>query len=124
MVGFLLAITALNPNLEAAASNLTLQKENSEKPYALIFGTVWGPDDAPVSGVRVNIRRQNEKKTRWVVYSDHNGEFAQRVPAGKADYVLWADPKSHVSGNRLRPGDPVTIHLEYDERADTSLHLK
>ena len=25
------------------------------KPYALIAGTVWGPDDRPVYGVTVNV---------------------------------------------------------------------
>jgi hypothetical protein len=125
VVGFLLTIAALSLSLtQAAASDLALQKKSDEKPYALIFGTVWGPDDKPVYGVKVKIRRQNEKKTRWEVYSDHNGEFAQRVPAGKVDYVLLAELKGRESGNGLRPGDPVTIHVEYDERVDTSLHLK
>lgn len=127
IVGFSLAMAALGLNLaEAAASDLALQKKSHETPYALIFGTVWGPDDKPVYGVKVKIRRQNEKKTRWEVYSDHNGEFAQRVPAGKADYVAWADLKGYkpIIGNRLQSGDPVTIHVDYDERADTSLHLR
>src|SRR5579864_7734130 len=63
------------------------------KPFAVIFGTVWGPDNHPLYGVRVKIRRENEKKARWEQYSDHNGEFAQRVPAGQQDYVVWADLK-------------------------------
>jgi hypothetical protein len=124
---FPLLIAALSLVLaDASASDLTLQKKSHEKPYAVIFGTVWGPDNKPVHGVRVKIRRANEKKTRWEVYSDHNGEFAQRVPAGKVDYVAWADLKGHksINSNRLQPGDSVTIHVEYDERVDTSLHLR
>ena len=58
------------------------------KPYALIFGTVWGPDDRPVYGVKVLIRRADQKKAKWELYSDHQGEFAQRVPAAKADYLV------------------------------------
>lgn len=126
-MGLSLAIAALGLTLAAAAaSDPSLQKKSHETPYALIFGTVWGPDDKPVYGVKVKIRRQDEKKTRWEVYSDHNGEFAQRVPAGKADYVAWADLKGYkpITGNRLQSGDPVTIHVDYDERADTSLHLR
>jgi hypothetical protein len=125
-----LTIAALSPGLkEASASDLAAQNaqpKNNEKPYAVIFGTVWGPDDKPVYGVRVKIRRENEKKARWEVYSDHKGEFAQRVPAGKADYVAWAETKGVKSthGDRLQPGDKVTIHVEYDERVDTGLHLK
>jgi hypothetical protein len=96
-----------------------------EQPYAVIFGTVWGPDDHPVYGVKVKIRRENEKKVRWEVYSDHNGEFAQRVPAGKQDYVIWADTKGHKSAdsNRLQ-GEEVKVHVDADERVDTGLHLK
>jgi hypothetical protein len=127
IVGFSLAIAALSLNVtEAAASDPSLQKKSHEKPYALIFGTVWGPDDKPVYGVKVKIRRENEKKARWEVYSDHNGEFSQRVPAGKADYAAWADLRGYksINGNRLQSGDKVTIHVEYDERADTSLHLR
>jgi len=63
------------------------------KPYALIFGTVWGPDDRPVYGVRVKIRRADQKKPKWELFSDHRGEFAQRLPAGKADYIVWVDLK-------------------------------
>jgi hypothetical protein len=127
IAGIVLAVAALSLSLaKAAATDLALQQKNLAKPYALIFGTVWGPDDKPVYGVKVRIRRQGEKKSRWEVYSDHNGEFAQRVPAGKADYVAWADLKGFksISGNRLQPGDPVTVHVDYDERADTGLHLR
>jgi hypothetical protein len=91
------------------------------KPYAVIFGTVWGPDNHPLYGVRVKIRRENEKKARWEQYSDHNGEFAQRVPAGLQDYVIWADLKGRKS--RLQ-GEEVKVHVDADERVDTGLHLK
>jgi hypothetical protein len=96
-----------------------------EKPYALIFGTVWGPDDHPIYGVKVKIRRAKDKKAKWELYSDHNGEFAQRVPAGENDYILWADLKGFklASGQRLRPVQEVTVHIYNDERQDTSLHL-
>jgi len=96
------------------------------KPYALIFGTVWGPDDRPVYGVRVHIRRADQKKAKWELYSNHSGEFAQRLPAGKADYVVWVDTKGlkSISGNKLEPGPEVTVHIEGDERADIGLHLK
>jgi hypothetical protein len=97
------------------------------KPYALIAGTVWGPDDRPVYGVTVKIRRATDKakKVRWEVYSDHMGEFAQRVPAGESDYVLWADLKGFKSadGKPLRLVQPVTVHIYNDEREDTGLHL-
>jgi Carboxypeptidase regulatory-like domain len=109
------------PLLTASADS-----HKKEKPYALIFGTVWDPDGRPVYGVRVLIRRADKKKPQWEVYSNHMGEFAQRVPAGKADYVVTADLKGFKSlnGRKLVPGDEATVHVEYDERVDTGLHLK
>lgn len=97
-----------------------------EKPYALIFGTVWDPDGHPVYGVRVKIRRADERKARWELYSNHTGEFAQRVPAGKADYVVWADLKEYKLpfGKRLQAGPEVTVHIDDPTvRYEISLHL-
>jgi hypothetical protein len=109
----------------AAAGNFLSAKNKHEKPYAVIFGTVWGPDNHPLYGVKIKIRREDEKKARWELYSDHNGEFAQHVPAGKQDYVIWADPKGHKyrNGTQLQ-GEEVKVHVDADERVDTGLHLK
>lgn len=96
------------------------------KPYALIFGTVWGPDNRPLYAVKVKIRRADQTKAKWELYSDHSGEFAQRLPPGPADYVVWADLKGYKStdGRQLQPGDEVKVHINNDERADIGLHLK
>jgi hypothetical protein len=103
--------------------------EDPHKPYALIFGTVWGPDDRPVYGVKVKIRPADKKRAKWELYSDHQGEFAQRVPAKQADYIVWADAKDLKSikssdGKQLQPGPQVTVHITFDERQDIGLHLK
>ncbi|MGA2376513.1 MAG: hypothetical protein ABSF72_13405 [Candidatus Sulfotelmatobacter sp.] len=94
-------------------------------PYALIFGTVWGPDNRAVYGISVKIRRVPDKKPKWEVYSDHSGEFAQRVPAGQADYVVSADLKGvkMTDGSPLHLAEEVPVHVEYDERVDIGLHL-
>lgn len=103
--------------------------DHRPKPYALLFGTVWGPNDRPVYGVKVKIRRADKKRAQWELYSDHQGEFAQRVPAGKADYVVWTEAKDlknikSPDGKQLQPGPEVTVHVTYDERQDLGLHLK
>jgi len=94
-------------------------------PYAVIFGTVWDSDSRAVYGVHVQLRRSGEKKVRWEAYSDHRGEFAFRVPPGKAQYELTADQKSlkalKIKG--LENLKPVTVQVEYDEQVDTGLHL-
>jgi len=94
--------------------------------YALIIGTVWGPDDRPIYGIAVNIRRTDQKKPKWRVYSDHHGVFAQRVPVGKADYEIWAETRKVklLNGKHLQPSPRVTVHVDNNERVDTGLHLQ
>lgn len=119
-------LLVLLPNLCSRGGLLKAQKSRG-KPYALIAGTVWGPDDRPVYGVTVKIRKGKDKpnKARWEVYSDHMGEFAQRVPAGESDYILWADLKGFkpADGKPVHLVQEVTIHIYNDERQDVGLHL-
>jgi hypothetical protein len=121
-----LILSTVGPHAAPAANVAPATKKlKPTDPYALIFGTVWGPDDHAVYGVKVNIRRVPEKKPQWQVYSDHAGEFAQRVPAGEADYIVDADLKNvkTADGHALHLAQEVTVHVEYDERVDIGLHL-
>ena len=104
-----------------------LQAQHRVPPdSALIFGTVWGPDDRPLYGVNVKIRRVGDKKARWQVHSNHFGEFEQQVPVGRQDYVISADLEGYKNRlyKHLQPGPEVTVHIESNERVDTGLHLK
>jgi hypothetical protein len=121
--GFLLFAMCFGSVLVPVAAE---SKRDKPEPYALIFGTVWAPDNRPLYGVKVKIRRADRKKAHWELYSDHNGEFAQRLPAGRADYLVWADLKGYKShdGKQLQAGEEVKVHIEGDERVDIGLHLK
>jgi hypothetical protein len=125
ILGLCLSAVLCLGSSSAVAGSLSSGDSRHEKPYAVIFGTVWGPDDHPLYAVKIKLRREDEKKARWELYSDHNGEFALRVPAGKQDYVLWADLKGRKSqnGSQLH-GEEVKVHVDGDERVDTGLHLK
>ncbi|MGH9545772.1 MAG: hypothetical protein ACRD23_11215 [Terriglobales bacterium] len=111
---------------KVSASEAAPAAQRPDEPYALIFGTVWGPDDHPLYGVKVKIRRADQKKAHWELYSDHHGEFAQRVPVGPADYLVWADLKGYksIAGKELHQDGEVKIHVDNDEREDLGLHLK
>jgi hypothetical protein len=87
---------------------------------------VWSPDDLPVPGIKVKIRKAGEKKARWELYSNRRGEFEQRVPVGPGDYVVWVETKRYKlpNGRRLQSSPEVTVHIENNERADTGVHLK
>jgi len=118
---FLFAIaTLLSDSTEGSEHG----NENS-KPYALIFGTVFDPEGHTLYAVKVKIRGANEKKARWELYSNHTGEFAQRVPPGPADYIVWADVKGYrlPDGKRVQSGPEVKVHIDGDERSDIGLHL-
>lgn len=88
-------------------STIRLDAREARRPteYAVIFGTVWGPDDRPLSGVHVKLRRAGEKKARWETYSNRRGEFEFRLPAGRQLYLVWADLKGYkyVDHKHLNP---------------------
>jgi hypothetical protein len=97
----------------------TSRKSTAAQDYALISGTVWGPDDHPVGGIPIKIRRATDKKPKWELVSDNNGEFAQRVPAGKQDYIIQADIKTPKG----RPKPEITVQIDDNERKNVGLHL-
>ena len=105
--------------LYGSPQSSTSSKKSADKDYALIFGTVWGPDSHPLPGVPIRIRRASEKKFRWDQISNHTGEFAQRVPVGKQDYVVQADIKTPKGV----PKPEANVHIDDNERQDVGLHL-
>ena len=115
---FLLPVCAavvLRAALPPQSSNSTAAK----KDYALIYGTVWGPNNHTVAGVPITIRRTSDKKPRWELVSDARGEFAQRVPPGGQDYIVQANIKMPKG----EPKPEVTVHIDDDERKDIGIHL-
>ena len=105
----------LEPRLRPQSSN----SADAKKDYALIYGTVWGPDNHPVAGVPISIRRASDKKPKWELVSDKSGEFAQRVPVGAQDYIVQANVKTAKG----QPKPEVTVHIDDDERRDVGIHL-
>jgi hypothetical protein len=116
-------ILAGSRGLSAAAllsSHPEPQSDTSHKDYALIIGTVWGPDNRPVAGIPIKIQSATGKKAKWELVSDQRGEFAQRVPVGRQDYTIQAEIKTPKG----EPKPEITVQIEDNERKDVSLHLK
>lgn len=111
-----LAVLVLS-SLAACAENPAVKPG---KPYALLFGTIWTANGHPLAGVIIHIRRAVDKKPKWTLVSDDLGEFPQRVPAGKNDYIVTATIKE-----KKKPAKTIetTVHVENDERVDFGLHL-
>lgn len=118
-LAFALSFASSVPTVAQETTAPATDQKKAKYDYALIYGTVWDKDDRPVYGVPIKIRRADQKKAKWELVSDHQGEFAQRVPVGKADYIVWADIK--VPKGQQKP--ETKIHIEYDERRDIGLHL-
>ena len=105
--------------------------DKKEKPYALIFGTAYGPDDRPLYGVKITIHPPDKKHPSWELMSDHRGEFAQRVPPGPSDYVIHgtgeyapAGPDGNLQlSKKKRLTGETKVHVESQERLDISVHL-
>src|SRR5215470_7375609 len=105
-------------------------KSKNEKPYGLVFGTAYGPDDRPLYGVRVKIHPLGKDHPTWDLVSDHHGEFAQRVPRGPGDYLVRGEievapvenGKPQMSKKKRWKGE-AKVHVEDQERRDFSLHL-
>lgn len=112
------------------AADTKSRNAKQEKPYGLIFGTAYGPDDRPLYGVRVKIRPVGKNHTSWDLLSDHHGEFAQRVPKGPGDYLVNGEVeitpvengKPRKSKKKHLKGE-AKVHIDDQERRDFSLHL-
>ena len=106
-------------------------KLKKEKPYALIFGTAYGPNDRPLYGVKITIRPEKKKHPSWELISDHRGEFAQRVPAGTNDYLIHGEAEYAPVGDdgkpqlskKVRLKGETRVHVDNEERRDISVHL-
>jgi hypothetical protein len=107
------------------------EKPKKEKPYALIFGTAYGPNDRPLYGAKITIRSQKKKHPSWDLISDHRGEFAQRVPAGTNDYLVRGEAEYAPVGEdgkpqlskKVRLKGETRVHVDNEERRDISVHL-
>jgi hypothetical protein len=116
VVAVLFAALLANPT---ALLSAPFASDKHQAPYALIYATVWGKGAETVYGVKVQLRRAGNKKVIAEQVSNHTGEVAFRVPAGKQDYTLTADVK--LSKDKAKP--EATAHVENDERVEVSLHL-
>jgi len=106
------------------------KSQRLEKNYGLIFGTAYGPDDRPLYGVKIEVHPLGKKNPHWELFSDHRGEFAQRVPPGPGDYVVNGAAEVALiedgvtnTHKKKRLKAEARVHIDGEERRDISLHL-
>ena len=94
------------------------------KHYGLIYGTAYGPDDRPMYGAKIEIHPVGQKHPHWELMSDHQGEFALRVPPGPGDYLITGEAvivEQNKQKKKLKA--EKTVHIQSEERRDIGLHL-
>jgi hypothetical protein len=100
-----------------AESGTQGSSKNKGNPGFLIIGTVFDERALSFPGVRVRIRRTDEKKFRWETYTNTRGEFAVRVPGG-FDYEVVVGAKHYqeqaksVTTNSADVQQRLSIKLE------------
>lgn len=107
------------------SSSLAADKDKDpKKHFGLIFGTAYGPDDRPLYGAKIEIHPVGQKHPKWELVSDHQGEFALRVPPGPGDYLITGEAVIVAQDKRKQKlKAEKTVHIQAEERQDVGLHL-
>jgi len=126
---FLTIAIALSLVLLLSASSFAGKDKDLRKHFGLIFGTAYGPDDHSLYGAKIEIHPAGKKHPAWELFSDHRGEFAQRVPPGPTDYVITGEVEytpivNGVTQKKKKLKTETKVHIEAEERQDVSLHFK
>jgi hypothetical protein len=82
----------------------------------VIFATVFNDRGFALAGARARVRRAEEKKFRWEAASDHQGEFAVRVPQD-AEYELTIEARGFKTQTRK-------IDARQDNRTDLTIRME
>ena len=116
-VSFLLAVwLGVSPGL------LVAKEKSKEKPYAVLFGTVFTAEGLALPGVPVSVKRKDDRKPKWRAVSDPRGEFAVRLPAEAATYEVSTQSEEHENQTKTvevvgRQNESVTVLFRLARKA-------
>ena len=112
LFALLLCLLALaHPCAQAAE-----KKKPKPAPQALLFGSVFQENGFLVRGARVVVSNPDRPKDRKETVTDVQGEFAVRLPAGKARYTVEVSAQGFASAKK-------EIEVAGDERIDLTFRL-
>ena len=95
-------------------SSSAKKSKRSHADDLVIRGTVFNERGLALPGVKLRIRRSDQKKSRWETYSNSRGEFAVRVPKGP-DYEIAAESKGFAKQAQAINGqaeENVVLHMQ------------
>lgn len=112
-------LTALGPATGAVPLTQEQNKDpkKKEKQFALIFVTVFTAEGFALPGVRVTLKRKDDRKPKWKATSDARGEFALRVPAASGVYEVSTASKQHQNQTK-------TVEIAGQESVTVIFRLK
>ena len=103
------------------AARASAQSSSSSHAHDfVIFATVFTAKGFALPGVRVRVRRVDEKKFRWEAMSDRRGELGIRVQQG-AEYELTIEARGFQPQTRkvdARDGDREDLTLLMEPLAE------
>ncbi|HYM11629.1 MAG TPA: carboxypeptidase-like regulatory domain-containing protein [Bryobacterales bacterium] len=99
-----------------AAPPAAARKQPKVVPEAILFGNVFQEDGFSLRGARVVVYNADQPKKRKESSTDIQGEFAVRVPAGKARYTVEVSAPGFIPATK-------TVEVTADERVDMTFRL-
>jgi hypothetical protein len=108
------ATTSAGTQPAASDSSSARKSKHSHADDLLIRGTVFNERGLALQGVKLRIRRSDQKKSRWETYTNSRGEFAVRVPKGP-DYEIAAESKGFARQSQPINGqseENILLHMQ------------
>ncbi|HVN78281.1 MAG TPA: hypothetical protein VMW38_04730 [Terriglobia bacterium] len=108
----------LLPGVEAKES----EKERGEDAFALLVGTCFNEKGLSMRAVAIVVEtqissEQKLKRKKWTTATDARGEFALRLPAGQARFLVKASKDGYESQER-------TVDFSSDERQNILFNME
>jgi len=91
-------------------------KKKDRATAAILAGTVFQSSGRSLPGARVEAVAQDDAKIKSSAWTDVQGDFAIRVPAGRRSYIVTATAKGFQRTQK-------TVEVYEDEKVRTNLIL-
>jgi Carboxypeptidase regulatory-like domain len=95
-------------------SSSARKSKHSHADDLVIRGTVFSERGLALPGVKLRVRKADQKKSHWETYTNSRGEFAVRVPKGP-DYEIAAESKGFAKQSQAINGqseENVILHMQ------------
>ena len=108
--------------LFGAYATVGAKEKEKEQAFALLAGSCFNEKGLSLRAVTIEAEIQDPsnqklKKKKWTATTDARGEFALRLPAGKATFLVKAKMAGYTSQEK-------TVTFSGDERQNVTFNLE